>query len=334
MDTFTHRRPSLRLGIVVGAESWHFFTEIYRHLCRFYTVSIFDPVGGFDIKNPSLRQDLRTFLQAQDITFFEWSSQLLKLATEARTKCKFVTRLHRYELFTWAETIDWQRVDAAIFVNRSLLEKFQTYWVTQPRRTIVIPPGISTARFHPMGLGLTYRIGTLSWLAPRKRIYELILCFSELCQTNPRLRLSIAGGRHASFPDYYDALLGLVDRLRLGNRVTFFGQPKHVPAWYRTIDLFVSNSYSEGVQVALLEAMSSACYCVSHAWQGAETVLPTGQVYCTDGELQTQILAFYATSRQERYRAQMRMREEACRKYDIKLVQRRILSLIAEVAQS
>ena len=331
----TRRASRLRVGVVVGNETWRFFQQICTYLGRYTNLSVFDPPGGFERQNRSLRRNLRTFLKGQDIVFFEWSGQLLALATELETNCKIVTRLHRYELFTWAKTICWQRVNAVIFVNAFLQEKFRrSYWRTHPRKMIVIPEGVSTVRFRPMGLGLTYRIGTLCWITPRKRIYELILCFSELREQHPKLRLSIAGARRAAFLDYYDALLALVDKLGLSSRVELVGQPQHVPAWYRTIDLFVSNSYSEGVHVSLLEAMSSARHCLSHAWQGVETVLPPDQIYLTDRELQEKILAFYAAPRHVRERARKRMRQEVCTNYDIRIVQQEILSLLTEVAQS
>jgi glycosyltransferase involved in cell wall biosynthesis len=332
MRTSSGTRRKIRVGVIVGNESWRFFAEILEYLRRHFRVSVFQPAAGFDDRAGLLGRDLKAFMDRQDISFFEWSSRLLELATQLDTRSRIVCRLHRYELFTWAETIDWPRVDAAIFVNGVLLEKFRTYWKQQPRQTVVIPPAVSTARFHPLGLALTHRIGTLGWLAPRKRVYELILSFSELSRRLPRLRLSIAGGRHPSFLDYYDSLLALVDRLGLSDRVEFVGEPDHIPAWYRTIDVFVSNSYSEGLQVSLLEAMASACYCLSHAWQGVENVLPDSQIFCADREFQQKLLAYYAMPWPARQRLQMGLREQARRDFDIKVVRRRIRSLIEEVA--
>jgi len=321
----------MRVGIVIGDQTWHFFEAIYQYLCQHFDVAVFRPQAGFSLQNRSLVYDLRNFLNQQDVAFFEWSSQLLALATQLNTRCRIVTRLHRYELFTWADAVHWERVHAVIFVSRALLGKFQTARKVLPHRMVVIPPGVSTIQFHPSDVRLKHRIGTLCWLSPRKRVYELILAFSEVCQREPKLVLSIAGGRNPSFLDYYDALQTLVATLRLSGRVEFVGQPADVSAWYRTIDVFISNSYSEGLQVALLEAMASGCYCLSHAWPGAEEVLPKSQRYCTDREFQDKLLTYYAAPSQVRRGKQEQMRQRACEVFDIVRVQQQIGFVLTDV---
>ncbi len=328
------RRRGLSVGVVVGDETWHFFKEIYDYLCRRYQVSVFRPIAGVGPRNTSLIHDLRDFLKQHRVAFFEWSSQLLALATQLETDCRIVTRLHRYELFTWADRVDWSRVDATILVSSAMLKKFRAASQASPARTVVIPPGVSTTRFHQPGRRrLTHRIGTLCWLSPRKRVYELILSFAGLCRSDPQLKLSIAGGPHPSFPDYYDTLVSLIQKLKLSRRVELVGEPRDVVRWYRTVDVFVSNSYSEGLQVALLEAMASGCYCLSHAWPGVEDVLPNNQIFSTDRELHEHLLAYYAAPPAFRSQAQDKMRRRAARVFDVELVQRRIGSLIAEVAR-
>jgi glycosyltransferase involved in cell wall biosynthesis len=331
MPSSSFRAHRIRLGIVIGDNTWHFFKDIYQYLCQHFDVAVFRPKAGFSLQNSFLIYDLRDFLDQQDVAFFEWSSQLLALATQLNTRCRIVTRLHRYELFTWADKVNWERVHALIFVSSALLVRFQTTRKILPHRMVVIPPGVSTIQFHPSDSGLKYRIGTLCWLSPRKRVYELVLSFSELCQSVPKLVLSIAGGQHPSFLDYFDALQTLVARLHLSDRVEFVGQPADVSAWYRTIDVFISNSYSEGLQVALLEAMASGCYCLSHAWPGAEEVLPRSQVYCTDREFQGKLLTYYAAPSHVRYEKQERMRQRACGVFDIARVQQQIGFLLTEV---
>lgn len=327
------RRSDVTLGIIVGDETWHFFKEIYDYLCRRYRVSVFRPIGGVRSGNAFLIHDLREFLSEHQVAFFEWSSQLLALATQLQTDCRIVTRLHRYELFSWADKVDWARVDATIFVSSAMLNKFKALSGTLPARMAVIPPGVSTERFHPRGHRLKYRIGTLCWLTPRKRVYELILSFAGVCRSHANLKLSIAGGPHSSFPDYYDTLSSLVKKLNLTDRVEFVREPPDISKWYRTIDVFVSNSYSEGLQVALLEAMASGCHCLSHAWPGAEDVLPNDQIFRTDEGLKKKLLAYYSATAAFRRQALAGMQRRASLMFDIEKTKRRVGSLIAEVAQ-
>jgi glycosyltransferase involved in cell wall biosynthesis len=108
----------------------------------------------------------------------------------------------------------------------------------------------------------------------------------------PDLRLHIAGDEHPAYGDYYASMLHLVKRLGLEDRVLFDGFQERPWEWYRKIDLFISNSYSEGLQVAPMEAMAAGCYVLSHRWHGAEELLPEDCLYFTDGELMHKVLIF------------------------------------------
>jgi glycosyltransferase involved in cell wall biosynthesis len=67
---------------------------------------------------------------------------------------------------------------------------------------------------------------------------------------------------------------------------------KDATAWYHHVDVFISNAYSEGLQVSPLEAMASGCYCLSHHWAGADELLPVDHLYFTDLELQQKLLHY------------------------------------------
>jgi glycosyltransferase involved in cell wall biosynthesis len=103
-----------------------------------------------------------------------------------------------------------------------------------------------------------------------------------------------------AFTDYYEALDRLVRKLGLQSQVTFYGHVAQPEAWYRQIDIFISNSYSEGLQVAPMEAIASGCYCLSHAWDGAEELLPDANLFMTGSELKKKIHAYCARTESEK----------------------------------
>jgi glycosyltransferase involved in cell wall biosynthesis len=327
-----------RVGVVVSSDPWRYFREIYTDLQAHFPVSLFQrrhfkaPVFNTRINRYLFHRDLESFLARHEVVFFEWASDLLVLASHLPKKTRIITRLHRYEMFQWAEKVNWENVDRIILVSRAMQEKFASRFPQHAGRTCVIPEAVSTARFQPVQRPFGGDIGTLCFLSPRKRVYELILAFAMLEQEHPIFRLHIAGSG-AKNHDYVDALHSLVRRLGLQERVTFYGEVREPWTWYRNIDIFVSNSFSEGLQVAPMEAMASARYTLSHYWDGADDLLPAGQLFLTDAQLHAQLLAYAALTEAEQRALQEQMRQIAVEKFDIAGVQAQIRQLVAEAAQ-
>ena len=94
------------------------------------------------------------------------------------------------------------------------------------------------------------------------------------------------------YKDYFGALHRLVDVLNLQGKVTFQGHIDNPEEWYRKIDIFISNSYSEGLQVSPMEAMASGCFCLSHFWDGADELLPEEYLYYSSTEFQDKVLKY------------------------------------------
>jgi glycosyltransferase involved in cell wall biosynthesis len=187
-------------------------------------------------------------------------------------------------------------------------------------------------KFTPQSKEFRGDIGILCHLTPRKRVYDLILTFYELTQKQSDLHLHIGGGADPAFEDYYQALHHLINELRLKDKVTFYGNVTEPWLWYPKIDIFVSNSYSEGLQVAPMEAMASGCYCLSHRWDGAEELLPEGNLFYTSAELQEKILHYCDSPAAEKNQQRAHMRAIACDKFDIRQTKAQIIQVIDEVA--
>jgi glycosyltransferase involved in cell wall biosynthesis len=280
----------MQIGIAIE-ETWAFFKEIYADLQEHHQVTLFKrrrtamPVFQDRANQLLFTQDLQRLLESNQVVFFEWASELLAAASRLPKTCGIVTRLHRYEMYRWADQINWEAVDRIILVTEAKRQEFDRLFPGHAEKLIVIPEAVSLERFQPFEKPFNGDIGTLCNLIPRKRVYELILAFHELSKRVPGLHLHIGGGKHDNFVEYYEALLALTRRLGLQNQVTFYGQVTDPPAWYRNLDIFISNSFSEGLQVALCEAMASGIYSLSHWWEGAEEILPPENLYYTEHEL-------------------------------------------------
>jgi glycosyltransferase involved in cell wall biosynthesis len=327
----------MRVGIAIE-ETWSFFDEIYAELAARHQTTLFErreftlPIFHTRINRSLFHHDLSKFMAANDVVFFEWASELLIEASHLPKRSPIVTRLHRYELYKWVDRINWEAVDRIILVSQAMRQKFSTRFPDQADKTVVLSPSTSLEKFQPQPKTFSGDIGILCHLTPRKRVYDLILTFYELSQQIDGLHLHIAGGPHVSYGDYYEALLYLVKQLGLENQVTFYDNVSETWEWYQLIDIYISNSYSEGLQVAPMEAMASGCYCLSHHWDGAEELLPEKNLFFTGSELQEKIGAYCALTEAQKQQQRSHMRQLACEKFDINRTVAEVCAILESAA--
>jgi glycosyltransferase involved in cell wall biosynthesis len=332
LDTRPWLKTVIRLSIV-NPETWAFLGDLYPLLSQRFITTVFKPrtcqlpVFRERIEKWLLGYDLDRLFRLNEVVFFEWASRLLALATSRPKMGPIVTRMHRWELYTWAHRVNWNLVDYVILVSEAKREEFLKQFPSQAAKTRVIPVGISLNRFACFDKEFSGDIGTLCHIMPRKRLYDLILLFSELLEDAPFLRLHIAGDPQQEYVDYYHSLQHLVDRLSLRQKVTFHGFVEKPCEWYPTIDIFISHSYSEGLQVAPMEAMASGCYTLSHHWNGAEELLPPDCLYVGNRELKQKLLAYMRLSSQDKQIQRTRMRDQAVLRFDVQ----KVSQLVSEV---
>jgi glycosyltransferase involved in cell wall biosynthesis len=123
-----------------------------------------------------------------------------------------------------------------------------------------------------------------------------------------------------------------VEKLSLQDHVVFHGWVDDVASWLQQIEIFISNSYWEGQQNALLEAMAAGCYCLSHFWDGAEEVLPPEYLYASDAELRQKIIDYWALSGEEKCKHRTRLPSIVKERFDVERMKTEIREIIEEVA--
>ena len=326
------------LGILVSEDNWTFSKEIYDDLSKRYQTQVFNrktyntPLLHGRLNQWAFHTGIRSLLRRCDVCFFEWSGELLVHASRMPKQSAIITRLHSFELYEWAPKINWDAVDKVILVSQAMQRRFVENFPEHAHKTEVIYNGISMQESTPPAhRNFHFNLGMLCTITPIKRIYEVILLLSSLREEGHDAHLHIAG-KPAGDLRYSIALQRLVEKFELHDSVTFYDHIDNTPGWLKNIDIFISNSYWEGQQVALIEAMASGCYCLSHFWDGAEEMLPSGNLYMTEAELQQKIIAYSKKPEAEKQIWQAQMRSIACEKFDIERTKIEIRNVINSAA--
>lgn len=326
----------LKVGVAIE-ETWAFFREIYTDLQEHFQVSLFErqttdlPIFNTRLNRYFFDRGLQHLLQSNDLVFFEWTSELLAAATQMPKTCGIVARMHRYEMYRWIDKINWKAVDHLIVVTEAKKEEFLSRFPQMHSKISVVPEAVSLDRFTPFDKPFSGEIGTLCTLIPRKRVYELVLAYAYLQKEFPDIRLHIGGPEHDYFVEYSQALYSLVRRLNLQDQVIFYGRVSDPEIWYRNLDIFITASYSEGLQVALLEAMACGIYSLSHAWEGVEELLPESNLFFTEHDLIQRLKRYLQMSEDERNDAKLQMISLVSGKSDMQKTIQQIREIIREI---
>lgn len=300
----------MKIGIA-NKETWIFLEDIYAYLDSQYETTVFRatpwllPYWQQKMSHYMLRRSLKQFIHAHDVVLFEWASELLVEASDVYTPgaAALVTRLHRYEMFRWVERIKWENVSYVILDTEAMRRKLLSRTKVAPERALVLPNAVPLAKTDASQRPFQKRIGILANLHPRKRIYELVLAFYAVLQEEPDMTLHIGGPPRPNYQAYDEAIHDLVRRLGIEDKVTFYGRVEERWDWYQSIDIFVSISYSEGMQVAPIEAAASGCYCISHWWEGADEIFPREQLFITERQFVDVVMNYARMSEEGRCHA-------------------------------
>lgn len=324
----------MKLGIVYDGQR-NFLEELLADWQARFDVSIYAftpltlPVASGRI-NPLLqRRSLKAFLNRNDVVFFEWAGENLAAASRLPHKARIVARLHSWELFHHAKRVNWSGVDQIVLVSQAMRRRFNAMYPGNEVRTAVLPAGKSLTRFAPAPHPFVGNLAMLGNILPIKRVYESVLALAELRRRGYLYTLHVAGKPDDEFNNqrYYASLLSAIEKLDLKEQVVFHGWVDSA-AWLPGMDIFISNSYWEGQQNALIEAMASGCYCLSHFWDGAEEILPREYLYTGETALVEKIIAYAEFSGDEKRQRQEHLRAIAAEKFDLSESLRQYRALI------
>jgi glycosyltransferase involved in cell wall biosynthesis len=146
-------------------------------------------------------------------------------------------------------------IDLVITMGSGAQDFFRTRGVRS--RIEVVPGGIDSRRFQFEDQRKLYDLILIGRLHPVKRIDLFLRTVEKLAESIPDVSAVIVGGGELE-----GSLKALAVELGLGERVTFTGQQPDVRPWLAQSRIFVLTSESEGLSLALMEAMTGGLPCV------------------------------------------------------------------------
>ncbi|MEN6537582.1 MAG: glycosyltransferase family 4 protein [Bryobacteraceae bacterium] len=327
----------MNLGVIIDGTS-PFIAEVLEDWRQAFHTECFEftplklPFLGARVNEKRYRFSLQSFLRRNDVVFFEWAGKQLAYASRLKTNTPLVARLHSWELFGFANQIRWDAVSRVVLVSEAMRRKFVGRFPEQSAKTEVVYPGKSLSRFRARPNQFSGRIGMICDLNPVKRVYDMILTLYSLTKKGYDLTLHLAGGptNDPESQRYQVSIERAVDHLNLRGRVVFHGWITDPALFLQGIDIFVSNSYWEGMQNALVEAMATGCYCLSHFWEGVEEVLPDRYIYVTSGDLEEKITAYCECSQDRKWAHQGELRTIVSDKFNMSAMLARMRGIVMQ----
>lgn len=142
-----------------------------------------------------------------------------------------------------------QRCDVVVTMGRRTVSYFRGKGLTT--RFEVIPGGISTAQFKPRAIRKDFDLILLGRLVQVKRIDIFLHAVARLREQVPTISAAVVGAGELE-----SRLKALAAELRITGNVTFAGYQRNSMEWLHRSRIFVMTSDSEGLSLALMEALA------------------------------------------------------------------------------
>ncbi|GAA4448626.1 GT4 family glycosyltransferase PelF [Phytohabitans houttuyneae] len=153
--------------------------------------------------------------------------------------------------------------EAALIASAS---RFHQRWELRdgadPAKVVVVPGGVEPVRYAPLDIEpVAPALVWVGQIAPHQDLHTLIRAFRQVRDAVPHAALRLAGPEADA--GYAGTCRRLVERLRLGDSVTFLGAVPSSREAYAAGHVVTSSSVTEHTPVALVEAMFCARATVS-----------------------------------------------------------------------
>jgi glycosyltransferase involved in cell wall biosynthesis len=167
-----------------------------------------------------------------------------------------------HHLFYQLERFTYSKADCLVLLSEQDQKAFKNKMGFLPSQTVIIPTGVDIPTttnknriLQEFNIDNEIIITFVGRLIKVKGVEYLIQAANMINAGNFKIIIVGDGSEHES-------LISLANDLHLHEKVIFTGFRQDVPDILEATDIFVLPSLSEGLPIALLEAMASGCACV------------------------------------------------------------------------
>jgi glycosyltransferase involved in cell wall biosynthesis len=201
---------------------------------------------------------------------------LAALAT-GRSNARLVLTRHVLFPLNRIHKLTLRRTSRVIAVSQAVAESLYSQDVFDRRKVVTIHNGIDFANFENVDVQRAdpqrLRVGTAGHLAPIKGHEDFVRAAALIIRDDPDIEFVIAGEDKSPSRENRIALEKLIQELRLDEHVRLVGWVDDMPAFLRTLDLFVSAARAEPFGLAIVEAMAAGVPVLATASEGAREII-------------------------------------------------------------
>jgi len=181
------------------------------------------------------------------------------------------------------------RIDVVIGVSREITTEFKKSYSRHTDKFTTVLNGVDVEKFRGNGcredvrsqFGFSpqhYVVGMVANFRKVKNHACLIRAVARLKKDCPQLRVLLVGtGFPGDTENSEGDIRNLTKEYGLAERVVFSGYQKDIPAMLSAFDVFCLPSFSEGLPVSVLEAMSSGLVVIGSRVSGISEVIEHGK---------------------------------------------------------
>jgi glycosyltransferase involved in cell wall biosynthesis len=200
---------------------------------------------------------------------------LAALAT-GRSNARLVLTRHVLFPLNRIHKLTLRRTSRVIAVSQAVAESLYSQDVFDRRKVVTIHNGIDFAKFENVDVRRDHqrlRVGTAGHLAPIKGHEDVVRAAALIIQKHPNIEFVIAGEDKSPSRENRIELEKLIQELRLDRNVSLVGWVDDMPAFLRTLDLFVSAAQVEPFGLAIVEGMAAGVPVLATASEGAREII-------------------------------------------------------------